>query len=294
MKYVIPIVVVVLALLGASGIYIVGQGHAAVLTRLGHVASSDIGPGLHFKLPLVEEVTLYDTRAIVLRSEPQDYKTDTGDSVRVGLFVRWRVVDPGAFFKATAGDDLQVTEQMTPVVRTALREQIAHHGLADLLSSDGGAIDRALRDAVSGPLRTKLGIEILGIGVERVLPPDETLASVYKRMSVGADAQARTLRDQGGAKAAAIRAQGDAADQQALAVANQAAAKVRGAGDADAAKIYAAASARNPQFFAYWTALETWRKTFGDGGAVVVLGKDSPFMQAISEGTANGTSAPKH
>lgn len=288
MKYIIPVVVIVLALLGANGIYVVAQGHAAVLTRLGHIDAIGVPPGLHFKLPFLQQVQVYDTRAIVLRSEPADYKTADGDPVRVGYFVRWRVIDPDAYFKATSGDELQVTQQMTPLVRDALRAQIAHHSLAELLASDGGAIDAALRDAVSGDIRGKLGIAVLAIGVERVLPPDDALAAVYKRMSAEAGAQVAEVRDAGEAAAAAIRTQGASADAKVIAAAAQQAAAVRGEGDAEAAKIYAQASARDPQFFRYWSSLETWRKAFSGGGAVVVLDRDSPLLQAVDAGSTTG------
>lgn len=289
MKYAIPVVIILLALLAANGIYVVGEGHAALLTRFGHVQASDVDPGLHFKLPFVQQVTTYDTRAIVLRSEPEDYKTQEGEPVRVGFFVRWRVADPDAWFKATTGDDLQVTQQMTPVVRAALRAEIAGHSEAELLAADGGPIDQGLREAVSGALRQRLGVAILDIGVERVLPPDEALQSVYKRMGAEASAQASAVRDTGEAAAAAIRAKGDSSDQKVIAAAARAAAEVRGQGDAEAAKIYATVSAKDPQFFRYWSSLETWRKSFSGGGAVVVLDKNSPFMRAIDEGAAAGS-----
>jgi membrane protease subunit HflC len=294
MKYLIPVVIIVLALLAANGIYVVGEGHAALLTRFGHVQTSDVGAGLHFKLPFVEDVTIYDTRAIVLRSEPEDYKTEDGDPVRVGFFVRWRVADPDAWFKATTGDDLQVTQQMTPVIRAALRAEIVDHSQAELLASDGGPIDRGLRAAVSGDLRKRLGVTIMDIGVERVLPPDDALKSVYKRMSAEANAQAGEVRERGEAAAAAVRAKGGAADQKVLAAAATQAAEVRGQGDAEAAKIYATASEKDPQFFRYWSSLETWRKSFSGGGAVVVLDQNSPFMRAIDEGAAGGGTSAKH
>ncbi|MGH8146699.1 MAG: SPFH domain-containing protein [Rhodanobacteraceae bacterium] len=294
MKYIIPVVIIVLALLGANGIYVVSQGHAAVLTRFGQVESTRIEPGLHFKLPFLERTTYYDTRAIVLQSEPEDYKTVDGDPVRVGFFVRWQVADPDVYFNATSGDGLQVTQQMTPVIRTALRAQIARHHLSDLLASGGGEIDAALRDAVAATLHQRLGVTILGIGIRRVLPPDDALPAVYKRMSAEAEANAGTVRGQGAAAAAAIRAKGDAADQKVLAAANQVAAAERGRGEATAAKIYAQAAAKNPQFFRYWSSLSTWRKSFSGGGAVVVLNRDSPFMQAIDEGAADGASVKKH
>lgn len=294
MKYAIPIVIIVLALFLANGIYVVGEGHAAVLSRLDRVEAANVGPGLHFKLPFVQDVTVYDTREISSQAEPGDCKTGDGELVRVGFHVRWRVADPAAYFAATSGDELQALQQMEPVIRDALRKEVAQHDLSKVLVATNGDIGAKVRDDVGDGIRRKLGIEVLDVGVGRVLPPEDSLASVYKRMSSEAQVQAGTVRADGEAAAAAIRAEGDVQDQQVLAAANQAAAAVRGAGDAEAAKIYAAASARDPQFFSYWSSLETWRQSFSGGGAVVVLDKGSPLMQAIDEGAANGAAIKKH
>ena len=105
-------------------------------------------------------------------------------------------------------------------------------------------------------------------------------------MSEDAASQSATVHDEGEAAAAAIRAKGDSAAGEVLAAASKQAAAVRGEGDAAAARIYAQASVQDPQFFRYWSSLETWRKTFSNGGAVVVLDKDSPFMQAVDEGAS--------
>lgn len=294
MKYLIPVVIIVLAFLVANSIYVVSQGHAVVLTRFGHVEDTGIGPGLHFKVPFLQHVSTYDTRVILTQSEPQDYKTRGGQSVRVGYYVRWQVADPKLYFNATSGDGSQVSRQMTPVVHDALRDQVAAHHLSTLLAEDDRDIDTALRAAAAAKLRQRLGITVLDVGIRRVMPPDDALPAVYKRMSAGAKAQADAIRTEGKAKAAAIRAKGDAANQTVLAAANKAAAAVRGQGDADAAKLYAQAAARDPAFFRYWSSLSTWRKSFSDGGAVVVLDKNSPFMQAVDAGASGGTSPGKH
>lgn len=293
MKYAIPILVIVLALLGANGIYVVGEGHAAVLSRFGELQAAGVGPGLHFKLPFVQDISVYDTREITTQAEPGDCKTRDGQLVRVGFHVRWRIVDPALYYKVTSGDELQAIQLMEPLVRDALRKAVASADLPALLASDGG-IGVRLRGEVGEQVRQKLGIDVLDVAVGRVLPPEDALASVYKRMTTEAQAAAGTVRAEGEAAAAAIRAAGDVGDQQALAAANRAAAAVRGDGDAQAAKIYAAASAKDPQFFRYWSTLDTWRKSFSGGGAVVVLDKGSSFMQAVDAGASGGATPPKH
>jgi membrane protease subunit HflC len=293
MKYAIPIVIIVLALLGINGIYVVGEGHAAVLSRFGDVQVAGIGPGLHFKLPFVQDVSVYDTREITTQAEPGDSKTRDGQLVRVGFDVRWQIVDPALYYKVTSGDELQAIQLMEPLIRDALRKEVAKTDLSGLLAADEG-IGTRLRGEVVGQVRQKLGVDVLDVAIGRVLPPEDALASVYKRMTTEAQAAAGAVRAKGEAAAAAIRAEGDADDQQVLAAANQSAAAVRGEGDAQAAKIYATASAKDPQFFRYWTSLDTCRKRFSGGGAVVVLDKNSSFMQAVDAG-ASGNGAPaKH
>ena len=294
MKYAIPIVILVLALLGANSVYVVGEGHAAVLSRFGRVEASGIGPGLHLKLPFVQDVSVYDMRQIVSQAEPGDCKTRDGHAVRVGFDVRWRIADPATYFNATSGDELQATQQMEPLVRDALRQTIAGSDLSAVLAATSDGMGATVRSDVGAELRSKLGIDVLGVGIGRVLPPEDALASVYKRMTAEAQAAAGNVRTAGDAAAAAIRAQGDADDEQVLAAADRAAAAIRGDGDADAAKIYAAASAKDPQFFRYWSSLDAWRNSFSGGGAVVVLDKGSPFMQAIEAGAAaDGTTSKK-
>jgi len=293
MKYALPIVIIVLALLLANSIYVVGEGHAAVLSRFGRVEASGIDPGLHLKLPFVQDVNVYDTREIISQAEPGDCKTRDGHAVRVGFHVRWQIADARTYFNATSGDELQATQQIEPLVRNALRNEVADNDLSALLAATSQGMGAKVRSDVGAALRSKLGIDVLGVGIGRVLPPEEALASVYKRMTTEAQAAAGSVRAQGEAAAAAIRAQGDADNEQVLAAANQAAAAIRGDGDADAAKIYAAASAKDPQFFRYWSALDAWRNSFSGGGAVVVLDKGSPFMQAIDAGAANDNATPK-
>lgn len=292
MKYAIPIVIIVLALLGVNGIYVVGEGHAAVLSRFGRIEATGIGPGLHFKLPFVQDVSVYDTREITSQAEPDDCKTRDGQSVRVGFHVRWQIADPATYFNVTSGDELQATQQMEPLIRDALRKQVAETDLSGVLAANPG-IGARVRGEVGDEIHRKLGIDLLDVAIGRVLPPEDALDSVYKRMNTEAQAAAGNVRAEGVAAAAAIRARGDRDDQQLLAAAARTAAAVRGDGDAQAARIYAAASAKDPQFFRYWSSLDAWRKSFSNGGAVVVLDKGSPFMQAIDAGAASDNTATK-
>ena len=283
MKMLGAAIVVLLALAAANSVFVVREGHAALLLQFSSIESAPLGPGLHFKLPFVQRADLYDTRTIVTESEPDVYQTRDGNAVQVGFYVRWRIIDPRPYYRATAGEELQATQQMTPLIRDALRSQVQAHTLTELIGGDNGAIGTRLRTLIDPETRQRLGVQILDVGIERVEFPDEAADAVYKRMQASAKAQAAALRAQGEDKAATIRADGEKQAQSMLAQAQKDAAAARGEGDALAAKIYAGANAKDPQFFQFWSALQAYRDTFGDGHAVIVLDQNSPLLKDIGE-----------
>jgi membrane protease subunit HflC len=286
MKVVAALVVLVLALAGADSVFVVREGHGALLLQFGRIASAPLGPGLHVKFPFAQQVDVYDTRAIVSESEPERYQTRDGDAVDVGFYARWRVLDPRAYYRATAGEELQATQQMMPLIRDALRSQVQSHDLRGIIAGDG-AISAHLRALVDKETRARLGIAILDVGIERVEFPDEAADAVYKRMQADAKSQAAALRAQAEAKVSGIRAEGEHKAQDILAKAQQDAGAIRGEGDAQAAKVHARTSAEDPQFFAFWSSLQAYRAALDNGRAVIILDRQSPFLKEF--GGANAT-----
>jgi membrane protease subunit HflC len=286
MKVLAALIVLLLVLAGADSVFVVREGHGALLLQLGRIASAPIPPGLHFKFPFAQQVDVYDTRAIVSESEPERYQTSDGDAVDVGFYARWRVADPEAYYRATSGEELQATQQMMPLIRDALRSQVQARDLRGIIAGDG-AISTRVRALVDKETRKRLGIQVLDVGIERVEFPDEAAAAVYKRMQANAKSRAAALRAQAEEKASGIRAKGEQKAQQILAEAQQDAGTIRGEGDALAAKVHAQTSAEDPQFFAFWSSLQAYRAALDNGRAVIVLDRRSPFLKELGGANAN-------
>lgn len=290
------IVGALIALLIAFGLagsaYVVGEGHAAMLLQFGRIERSGIGPGLHFKWPLLQQASLYDTRTLALEAEPDRYLTADGVAVEVGFYVRWRIADPDAYYRVTSGEELQATQQLAPLIRNALRSVVQTQSLTDLVAGANAGIDARLHKLVGGEAATRLGIAVLDVGIERIELPDDAADAVYKRMRAEAGNSAAAIRAAAQTSAATIRADGERARQKILAQAQQAAEKIRGEGDAQAAQIAAATAAPDPGFFAWWRGLQAYRGAFGDGHAVFVLDPDSPFLKPL--GGANAANGKGH
>ncbi|MEO6968578.1 MAG: protease modulator HflC [Rhodanobacteraceae bacterium] len=293
MKIAGAVIVLLLLLAGVDSLFVVREGQGALLLQFGNIVESGFAPGLHFKWPFAQQVGRYDTRAIVLESEPDRYQTSDGAAMQASFHARWRVVDPMAYYRATGGDELQASQQITPLIRDALRSEIQAHKLGELIDGNG-AMDTRARTLVDNETRARLGVAILDIGIERLGPPDEAADAVYNRMRANAKSDADALRAAGEEKAAVIKADDERKKQTLLADAQKAADTARGAGDAQAAKIHADTAAQDPQFFAFWSSLQAYRKAFGNGRTVIVLEPDSPFLKEFSGNPANAPAAKAH
>ncbi|NUS39383.1 MAG: protease modulator HflC [Lysobacter sp.] len=272
--------VVLLALLGS--VYVVNEGYSGLVLNLGKVVRSDVGPGLHFKLPLVESARVFDRRVQVLSAEPERFITSDKLDVSVDFFALGRIDDLRRFYRATGGDEQRAVSLLAPIIRDSLKNEINARTLQQVVSGDREAVVAKQIRTINNGAAT-LGVRIVDIRIKRVdLPSDSNvLNSVYDRMRSQRQQAASQLRAEGVEQAQGIRAQADRDRAVILAEAERDAQKLRGEGDAEAARIYGGAASKDPGFYAFQRSLEAYRKSFADGNAVIVLGRDDPFLQYL-------------
>lgn len=275
----IPAVLVALFAL-LSSTFVVQEGHSAIVLNLGKVVRTDLGPGLHFKVPLVESARIYDTRLLVLPAEPERYLTSERKDVKVDFFAVGRIKDVRAYYRATAGDESAAVARLEPIIKDALRSEINTRTLSQVVSGERGTFAGTQLAAINKGAAT-LGVTIVDLRIKQIdLPTDsQVIRDVYRRMSAQRQQVASKLRAEGAEQANEIRAQADRDQAVILAEAERDAQKLRGEGDAEAARIYGAAAGADPSFYAFQRSLEAYRTAFKDGQAVIVLDKDDPFLQ---------------
>lgn len=273
-------VAVLLALLGS--VYIVSEGQTAIVLNLGRMVRSDVGPGLHFKWPLVESARIYDRRLQVLNAEPERYLTSEKKDVSVDFFAIGRIANVRTFYRATGGDESIAVQRLAPIIKDSLRNEINARTLQQVVSGDRNEVISGQLAAINEGAGT-LGVEITDIRIKRIdLPEDgDVIKSVYARMRAQRQQVASLSRAEGEEQAQKIRSEADRQQAVISAEAERDAQKLRGEGDASAAKIYADAYNRDPAFYAFHRSLEAYRKSFADGNAVIVLDRDDPFLQYL-------------
>jgi membrane protease subunit HflC len=279
------IIVVVLALLlGVNSTFVVREGQTAMLLQFGRILRTDYAPGLHFKLPLVQQVMHFDSRILELDAPPERYFTSEKKSVNVDFYVKWRIADNAAYYRATSGDQTQAIQRLTPIVKDALRFEFNSRTLQDLISSGRKDITAQVRQQTDAAARKNLGITVVDVRIKRIDLPDEVSESVYKRMRAERLQLANQLRYTGQEEATRIQADADRQGQVLRADATRDAAKVRGEGDAQAAAIYAQAYGQDPEFFAFYRSLAAYKKSFADGKGVLILKPDAEFLRYFNDG----------
>ena len=277
----VPLVLVVLlGLLGSM--FVVREGQVGLVLNLGRVARTDLAPGLHFKIPLVESARVFDRRFTAAEFPPERSLTSERKDVSVDFVAIGFIVDAADFYRATGGNEELVTDRLAPIIKESLRNEINSQTLTELVSGNRAElIDRQLPGINEGA-RT-LGMQVVDIRFKQIdLPTDsEVINQVYDRMRAERRQVAAALRAEGEEQARIVRAEADREQTVLLAEAERDAQVLRGEGDAEAARIYADAANRDPAFFAFQRSLDAYRKAFESGESVMVLERNDPFLQYL-------------
>lgn len=283
MRVITTILIGVVLLVAVNVPFVVHEGQVAILLQFGRISQTEFKPGLHFKLPLVQQVLRFDRRILTLDSTPERYLTSEKKDVIVDFFVKWRISDPARFYTAVGGDEKVAQQRLGPIVREGLRTAINSRTLQEVVSSARSDLTDSLVTTANRAAQN-LGIQIVDVRIKRIDLPEESsvLRSVYERMRSERKQVADSLRAQGNEAAARIRAEADRQVQVLKAEAYRDAQKLRGEGDATAADVYAKAYGKDPEFYAFYRSLEAYRKSLGESGnGVLVLDPTSEFLHYL-------------
>lgn len=281
MKHLSTIIVVIIGLLilVSLSVFTVDQRQNALVFQLGEIVSVKTSPGLYFKVPLIQSVRFYDTRIqTVDAKEPERFITSEKKPVLVDSFVKWRIVDVKQFYVSVAGDEKRADIRLSQTINDGLRAEFGKRTVHDVVSGERERIMEILREKANEDAK-KIGVQVLDVRLKRVDLTPEVSESVYKRMEAERKRVANELRSTGAGEAEKIRADADRQKEVILAEAYRDAQQTKGEGDAKAAATYSAAFGQNPEFYAFYRSLETYRATLKNKSDVLVLDPNSEFFK---------------
>ena len=279
----IVVLALVILVTGAFSMYQVAEWEKAILFRLGEIVKTDVKPGLHFKVPFVNNVRKFDGRILTLDVEPERFLTVEKKNVIVDSFVMWRIVDAKRFYTAVMGDERHARQRLEQTIKDAMRGQFSKRTVNQVVSGERNTIMKDLTVDVSAQAG-QIGIEIVDVRVKRVDLPSEVSDSVYRRMQAERSRVAKTFRSQGAEEAEKIRAGADRKRQVLIADAYREAEQTRGKGDARAAEIYANAFSKDKEFYAFFRSLRAYQESFDGSNDLMLLTPDGEFFEYFNQG----------
>jgi len=264
---VIALGVALLALL--SSIVIVPETHQAVIIQGGRpdrVANQfqpdapygETGAGIVLRIPGYERVQMIDKRILDLDMERQQVLSSDQQRLQVDAYARFRIIDP-VLTVENAGSEEILRTQLSPILTSVLRQELGRRSFASLLTAERGTAMANIRDALDREARS-YGAQIIDVRIKRAdLPDGAPLAAAFTRMRTDREEEAATIRAQGQKNAQIIRAEAEA----------------------DAASTYAAAYGKDPEFYDFYRAMESYRRTFeqGEGESTMILSPDNEYLR---------------
>ena len=251
---------------------------SAILFQIGKIQRSDFDPGLHFKIPGIQNVMKFDKRLQTLDAEPQRFLTGEKKDVIVDSFARWRIQSVEQFYKSTDGDFRRAGLLVYQKINDSLRSEFGKRSVQEVVGGDRLKIMKVVT-TTANERAADLGMEILDLRLKRIDLPTEVSANVYERMRSERARVAREFRARGEKEAITIRADADRQRTVISAEAYRYAQEMRGAGDAKSAEVYASAYNRNPEFYDFYRSLNAYKSSFGNNNDVMLLEPDSDFFK---------------
>jgi len=260
----------------SSAVFFVDQRERVLLLRLGQIERSDYMPGIHFKLPFINEVRRFDGRILTLDESPARYLTGEKKNVQVDAFILWKISDASSYYTSMAGNEERAKQRLSQIVKDGLRAEFGKRTIHELVSGDRITMIETLL-AGANKAANEFGINIENVRIKRIDLPSEVSSSVYTRMEAERQRVAKELRSQGAEEAEKIRSDADRQRTILLAQAQKTAEELRGNGDAQATDIYAQAYGQNEEFYSIYRRLSAYKKVFTSNDMLVIEPKGEFF-----------------
>ncbi len=277
----LAIAIAVLGVIGYGSLFSVQETEQALVLRLGEPRRVIKEAGLHFKMPLIENIEMMEKR--ILDYDPPQEEVIASDKKRlvVDAYTRYRISDPLQFYR-TVNNEIMAGQRLAVIINSSVRRVLATVELQSVLSGERRELMLRIREAVNSEAE-KIGISIVDVRIKRADLPEENSLAVFRRMQAERERDAKEARARGAEESQKIKADADRQKTVLLAEARKLSEILRGAGDATRNRIYAKAFSTDPEFFRFYRSLEAYRKSMNSDDTTLVLSPDSDFFRYFGD-----------
>ncbi len=275
-KFLLPFIIV-LGIAAYQSIFVVQEINQAIVLQFGDPKKIVTKSGLNFKLPFIQNVAYLDKRVLNLDNPPEEVIAADQKRLIVDAFARFRIVDPLKFY-ISVGNERVARQRLATIINSRIRGVLGKQELATLLSKDRAKQMSIIQNDVNNEAK-KFGINIVDVRIKRADLPQANSEAIYARMQTERQREAKEFRAQGAEAATKIKSTADKEVTVILANAKRTSEIMKGEGDGERNKIFAGAFGRDPQFFAFYRAMQSYEKALIGGDTSLILSPDSDFFK---------------
>jgi membrane protease subunit HflC len=269
----------------AAAAFTVRETETAIKFRFGEIVESDYKPGLHFMVPLVNNVRKFDTRILTRNYPSEQFLTSEGKILRIDFYIKWRLANASTYYQATSGGDEEIAAgRLGEIVKDGIKGVIAQRTIQQVVAAERAEFIGEILKLADVSTRG-LGVQLVDVRVKKIDLPEEVSESVFNRMGQDFNRQAKQLRAEGAENAETLRSEADRQRIELIAEAYRESEIIRGEGDARSAEIYAKAYGRNADFYSFFRSLQAYRKAIGTENDVLVISPESEFFKYLNRST---------
>jgi membrane protease subunit HflC len=271
--------------------FTVSETEQAIVLQFGAVKRIDQTAGLKFKIPLIQDVVIYEKRLLDIESPPQEVILSDQRRLVVDAYAVFQIVDPLKFYQAVRTDE-GARLRLTSSMNATLRDVLGGTTVTTMLSKDREGVMQAIRAKVNDAA-VPLGLTVADVRISRANFPESISQSIYGQMNSERQREAAQFRAEGYEQAQQIKAKADRERTVILAEAKRQADIAHGEGDAQATAIYADAFGRDPEFYAFYRSLDAYKKALGGDETQYVLSPNSDFLRYLARPELSKTAPAK-
>ena len=275
-KFLLPILVVAGFAVYLS-LFTVKEINQAIVLQFGDPKRIISKPGLQVKIPFIQNVVFIDRRILSLDPAPEEVIASDQKRLIVDAYARFKIVDPLKFY-ISVGDERVARSRLATIINSRLRGVLGKQSLATLLSEDRSKQMDIIQTDVNTEAEN-FGIEIIDVRIKRADLPQANSEAIFKRMQTEREREAKEFRAQGAEMAAKITSTADKEVTVILATANKQSEIMKGEGDGARNRIFADAFGRDPEFFGFYRAMQSYEKALIGGDTSLILSPDSDFFK---------------
>ena len=275
-KFLIPLVILIIATIYFS-VFIVKEVNQAIVLQFGDPKRIITNPGINFKIPFIQNVVFLDKRILNLDTPPEEVIASDQKRLIVDAFARFQIVDPLKFY-ISVGNERVARSRLSTIINSRIRSVLGTQRLQTLLSADRTNQMSLIQDGVNNEAEN-FGIKIVDVRIKRADLPQANSEAIYKRMQTEREREAKEFRAKGAEMAAEITANADKEVTVILANAEKSSQILKGEGDGKRNKIFADAFGKDPEFFAFYRAMQAYEKALIGGETSLILSPDSEFFK---------------